>query len=178
MDRKKTEGWAKPIGHDRTSTRRGLTISRCLPFSVSLITYLPCFTCSLLTDGFSNLTFFLQKKYPSSSEIEDPKNQTVDAGFNATFDCAAKGHPMPSITWIKNDDALAVQSYNRIRVAEIFVDDEQIHSQLVIKGVKREDNGKYYCLANNSAGEKASNPAFLSTKDLGETYAQCFLPWH
>ena len=76
---------------------------------------------------------------------------------------------MPSITWIKNDDALAVQSYNRIRVAEIFLDDEQIHSQLVIKGIKREDNGKYYCFANNSAGERASNPAFLSTKDLGET---------
>ena len=78
---------------------------------------------------------------------------------------------MPSITWIKNDDALAVQSYNRNRVAEIFLDDEQIHSQLVIKGVKREDNGKYYCFANNSAGEKASKPAFLSTKDPGETYA-------
>ena len=78
---------------------------------------------------------------------------------------------MPSITWIKNDDALAVQSYNRNRVAEIFLDDEQIHSQLVIKGEKREDNGKYYCFANNSAGEKASKPAFLSTKDPGETYA-------
>ncbi|CAH3104281.1 unnamed protein product [Pocillopora meandrina] len=98
--------------------------------------------------------------------VEDPKNQTVDAGFNATFDCTAKGHPMPSITWIKNDDALAVQSYNRNRVAEIFLDDEQIHSQLVIKGIKREDNGKYYCFANNSAGEKASKTAFLSTKDL------------
>ena len=80
---------------------------------------------------------------------------------------------MPSITWIKNDDALAEQSYNQIRVAEIFVDDEQIHSQLVIKGVKREDNGIYYCFANNSAGEKASKPAFLSTKYLGETYALC-----
>ena len=78
---------------------------------------------------------------------------------------------MPSITWIKNDDAFAVQSFNRIRVAEIFVDDEQIHGQLVIKGVKKEDNGKYYCFANNSAGEKASKPAFLSTKDPGETYA-------
>ena len=85
---------------------------------------------------------------------------------------------MPSITWIKNDDARAVQSDNWTRVAEIFLDEEQIHSQLVIKGVKREDNGKYYCFANNSAGEKASNPAFLSTKDPGETYAQCFLSWH
>ena len=80
---------------------------------------------------------------------------------------------MPSITWIKNDDAFAVQSFNRIRVAEIFVDDEQIHSQLVIKGVKREDNGIYYYLTNNSAGEKASKLAFLSTKDVGKTYALC-----
>ena len=78
---------------------------------------------------------------------------------------------MPSITWIKNDDALAVQSNNWTRVAEIFLDDEQIHSKLVIKGVKREDDGKYYCFTNNSAGEKASKPAFLSTKDPGETYA-------
>ena len=81
---------------------------------------------------------------------------------------------MPSITWIKNDDALAVQSNNWTRVAEIFLDDEQIHSQLVIKGVKREDDGKYYCFTNNSAGEKASYPAFLFTKYLGDTYAQCF----
>ena len=50
---------------------------------------------------------------------------------------------MPSITWIKNVDARAVQSNNWTRVAEIFLDDEQIQSQLVIKGVKREDNGKY-----------------------------------
>ncbi|CAH3104213.1 unnamed protein product [Pocillopora meandrina] len=115
---------------------------------------------------------FLSTKDPASLApeiVEDPKNQTVDAGFNATFDCAAKGHPMPSITWIKNDDALAVQSNNWTRVAEIFLDDEQIHSKLVIKGVKREDNGKYYCFANNSAGEKASKPAFLSTKDLASS---------
>ena len=110
--------------------------------------------------------------------MKDPKNQAVNAGFNATFECAATGHSMPSITWIKNDDALAAQFNNWIREAEIFLDDEQIHSQLVIKGVKREDNGKYYCFANNSAGEKASKPAFLSTKYLGETYAQFFLSWH
>ena len=30
MDRKKTEAWPKPIGHDRICIRRGLTISRCL----------------------------------------------------------------------------------------------------------------------------------------------------
>ena len=109
--------------------------------------------------------------------LEDHKNQTVDAGFNATFNCAAKGHPMPSITWIQNDDALAVQLNLRIQETDIFLDDEQIHSLLVIKDVKREYNGKYYCFSNNNR-EKASKPAFLSTKDLGETYALYFLSWH
>ncbi|PFX16334.1 Fibroblast growth factor receptor 4 [Stylophora pistillata] len=98
--------------------------------------------------------------------VEDPKNQTVDAGFNITFNCTAKGHPMPSIKWIKNDNSLAIRSNPRINVSQTDLDDVQIHSQLIIKDVKREDNGKYHCLANNSEGEKASNPAFLSTKDL------------
>ena len=71
---------------------------------------------------------------------------------------------MPSITWIKNDDALAAQFNNWIREAEIFLDDEQIHSQLVIKGVQREDNGKYYCFVNNSAGEKSIKAGILVYK--------------
>ena len=33
---------------------------------------------------------------------------------------------------------------------------------------KKEYKGKYYCVANDTAGEKASNPAFLSIEDLGE----------
>ena len=106
--------------------------------------------------------------------VEDPKNQTVDAGFNITFNCTAKGHPMPSIKWIKNDNSLAVRSNPRINVSQTVLDNVQIHSQLIIEDVKREDDGKYHCLANNSEGEKASNPAFLSTKDLGETPALYF----
>ncbi|XP_022777568.1 protein sax-3-like [Stylophora pistillata] len=100
--------------------------------------------------------------------VEDPKNQTVDAGFNITFNCTAKGHPMPSLKWIKNDNSLAVRSNPRINVSQTFLDNVQIHSQLIIEDLKREDNGKYHCLANNSEGEKASNPAFLSTKDLDD----------
>ena len=103
--------------------------------------------------------------------VEDPKNQTVVAGFNVTLNCTAKGSPMPSITWIKNNDPLAVQSNPRIKYIQTVHDDKQIHSQLVIEGAKKEDKGKYHCVANNTVGEKASNPAFLSIEDLGETYA-------
>lgn len=92
---------------------------------------------------------------------------------------------MPSITWMKNDDALiylddalVVHSNLRTKVAKIFLDDKQIHSKLVVKGVKREDNRKYYCFAINSGEEEPSKPVFLSTKDLSETRALYFLSWH
>ena len=75
---------------------------------------------------------------------------------------------MPSITWIKNNDPLAIQSNPRIKYIQTALDDKQIHSQLVIEDAKKEDKGKYYYVANDTAGEKASNPAFLSTEDLGE----------
>ena len=111
--------------------------------------------------------------------VEDPKNQTVVAGFNLTLNCTAKGSPMPSITWIKNNDLLAVQSSPRVKDIEAVLDDKQIHSQLVIEDAKKNDEGKYHCVANNTAGEKASNLAFLFIKDLGETYAVYFLlTWH
>ena len=100
--------------------------------------------------------------------VEDPKNQTVVAGFNVTLNCTAKGSPMPSITWIKNNDPLAIQSNPRIKYIQNALDDKQIHSQLVIEDAKKEYKGKYYYVANDTAGEKASNPAFLSTEDLGE----------
>ena len=103
--------------------------------------------------------------------VEDPKNQTVVAGFNVTLNCTAKGSPMPSITWIKNNDPLAIQSNPRIKYIKTTLDDKKIHSQLVIEDAKKEDKGKYHCLANNTVGEKTSNPAFLSIEDLGETYA-------
>ena len=111
--------------------------------------------------------------------VEDPKNQTVVAGFNVTLNCTAKGSPMPSITWIKDNDPLAIQSNPRIKYIKTALDDKQIHSQLVIEDAKKKDEGKYHCVANNTVGEKASNPAFLSIEDLGETYAVYYLlTWH
>ncbi|CAH3144667.1 unnamed protein product [Pocillopora meandrina] len=129
----------------------------------------------------SNPAFLFVKDlaFLAPETVEDPKNQTVVAGFNLTLNCTAKGSPMPSITWIKNNDSLAIQSNPRIKYIKTALDDKQIHSQLVIEDAKKEDKGKYHCVANNTAGEKASDPAFLSIEDLSETYAvYYFLTWH
>ena len=96
-------------------------------------------------------------------------NKSAVIGSNVTLNCTATGRPTPTITWIKNNDSYAVQSNSRANVIPTPLDDKTIHSQLLITGVKKEDGGKYQCIAQNSAGDIASKGAFLSIKDLGAT---------
>ncbi|XP_058970038.2 vascular endothelial growth factor receptor 2 isoform X3 [Pocillopora verrucosa] len=95
--------------------------------------------------------------------VENPKNQSVFIGSNVTFNCTAMGLPTPAISWMKNNDSYAVTSNVRARVVS---DNKNNHSQLIITEVKIEDNGKYKCVASNSAGEKTSSAAFLYIKEL------------
>ena len=67
-------------------------------------------------------------------------------GSNVTFNCSAAGLPKPNITWVKNNNSNAANSNPRARVIPILLDDKNImQSQLSIRGVKEEDDGKYYC---------------------------------
>ena len=62
----------------------------------------------------------------------------------------------------------AANSNPRARVIPILLNDKNImQSQLSIRGVKEEDDGKYYCYTR-SAGEIAPTFAFLFIKQLGE----------
>ena len=98
--------------------------------------------------------------------IEDPKSQSAVIGSSVTLNCTATGRPKPTIRWIKNNDSYAVQSNPRAKVI-LVSGDKNIHSQLLITGIKKEDDDKYQCVADNSAGEKTSKVAFLHIKDLG-----------
>ena len=102
--------------------------------------------------------------YCNSTDIQMPEftdvpvNQTAPIGATVTFNCSVSGHPKPTITWMKENDSHSVQSSPR---AEIITDVDKGLSQLVITGVTSEDYGKYQCVANNSAGVKESQVAFL-----------------
>ena len=103
--------------------------------------------------------------------VENPKNQSAFVGSNVTFNCTAMGLPTPVISWMKNNDLCAVTSNMRARVVP---ENKSNHSQLIITEVKMEDNGKYKCVASNSAGEKTSSAAFLYIKELGKTPLHCW----
>ena len=96
-------------------------------------------------------------------------NKSAVIGSNVTLNCTATGRPKPTITWIKNNDSYAVQFNPRTKVIPTPLDDKTIHSQLLITGMKKEDGGKYQCIAQNGAGKIASKAAFLSIKDLSES---------
>ena len=103
--------------------------------------------------------------------VENPKNQSAFTGSNVTFNCTVIGLPTPAISWMKNNDSYAVTSNVRARVVS---DNKNNHSQLIITEVKIEDNGKYQCVASNSAGERTSSAAFLYIKELGKTPLHCW----
>ena len=103
--------------------------------------------------------------------VENPKNQSVSIGSNVTFNCTAMGLPTPAISWMKNNDSYAVTSNVR---AMVVPENKNDHSQLIITEVKMEDNGKYQCVASNSAGERTSSVAFLYIKELGKTPLHCW----
>lgn len=94
--------------------------------------------------------------------VENPMNQSVFIGSNVTFNCTATGIPTPAISWMKNNDSSEVTSNVRANVQG----DKNNHSRLIITEVKKEDSGRYQCVATNSAGKRTSSEAFLHTEDL------------
>lgn len=92
-------------------------------------------------------------------------NQTADLGSNVTFSCAVTGHPKPEITWAKDNDLYSLEFNPR---AKVTANGGRSLSQLVMTGIKSEDYGKYHCVANNSAGVKASRGAFLFPRTAGK----------
>ena len=72
---------------------------------------------------------------------------------------------------MKNDDPYALQTNPRVEEKVILLDNKTVRSQLLLKGTKMEDIGKYNCVANNSAGERVSRVSSLFTEDLGKRHS-------
>uniref|UniRef100_A0A7N4PB08 Ig-like domain-containing protein n=1 Tax=Sarcophilus harrisii TaxID=9305 RepID=A0A7N4PB08_SARHA len=96
-----------------------------------------------------------------------PQLRVVEKARTATMLCAAGGNPDPEISWFK--DFLPVDpaaSNGRIK---------QLRSgALQIENSEESDQGKYECVATNSAGTRYSAPAnlYVRGKDTGRAPAE------
>ncbi|XP_077306814.1 receptor-type tyrosine-protein phosphatase F isoform X10 [Lithobates pipiens] len=104
----------------------------------------------------AKLTVLEEEQLPHGFPVIDmgPQLKVVERTRTATMLCAASGNPDPEITWYK--DFLPVDTANsngRIK---------QLRSGgLQIENSEESDQGKYECVATNSAGTRYSAPANL-----------------
>ncbi|XP_069001931.1 neural cell adhesion molecule 1a isoform X7 [Embiotoca jacksoni] len=73
-------------------------------------------------------------------------NATADIGSFALLACDADGFPEPTVTWTHNNAVLETGDKYSLN---------EDGSELVIKDVKKVDEGDYTCIASNKAGEKS-----------------------
>ena len=75
-----------------------------------------------------------------------PRDKTVLEADNVTFHCNANGNPVPKISWIKDGKAVASGD------------------TLSIINTKRNQSGKYWCLAENGLNMTANASADLDVQ--------------
>ncbi|XP_043833004.1 receptor-type tyrosine-protein phosphatase S isoform X15 [Dromiciops gliroides] len=99
-----------------------------------------------------------------------PQLKVVERTRTATMLCAASGNPDPEITWFKDFLPVDPSSSNgRIKQlrSETF-ESTPIRGALQIESSEETDQGKYECVASNSAGVRYSSPANLYVRELRE----------
>ncbi|XP_038660224.1 receptor-type tyrosine-protein phosphatase S isoform X25 [Scyliorhinus canicula] len=95
-----------------------------------------------------------------------PQLKVVERTRTATMLCAASGNPDPEITWFK--DFLPVDTSSTGRIKQLRSGGTPIRGALQIDNSEESDQGKYECVATNSAGTRYSAPANLYVRELRE----------
>ncbi|XP_041435757.1 receptor-type tyrosine-protein phosphatase S isoform X10 [Xenopus laevis] len=113
----------------------------------------------------AKLTVLREDQLPSGFPNIDmgPQLKVVERTRTATMLCAASGNPDPEITWFKDflpvDPASSNGRIKQLR-SETF-ENTPIRGALQIENSEETDQGKYECVATNSAGVRYSSPANL-----------------
>ncbi|XP_031751424.1 receptor-type tyrosine-protein phosphatase delta isoform X34 [Xenopus tropicalis] len=113
----------------------------------------------------TRLTVLREDQIPRGFPTIDmgPQLKVVERTRTATMLCAASGNPDPEITWFK--DYLPVDtSNNNGRIKQLrseSIGGTPIRGALQIEQSEESDQGKYECVATNSAGTRYSAPANL-----------------
>ncbi|XP_051480825.1 receptor-type tyrosine-protein phosphatase F isoform X10 [Apus apus] len=89
-----------------------------------------------------------------------PQLKVVEKARTATMLCAASGNPDPEISWFKDFLPVDTATSNG-RIKQLRSGGTPIRGALQIENSKESDQGKYECVATNSAGTRYSAPANL-----------------
>ncbi|XP_067368622.1 protein tyrosine phosphatase receptor type Fa isoform X21 [Channa argus] len=96
-----------------------------------------------------------------------PQLKVVEKTRTATMLCAASGNPDPEIYWFKDFLPVDISSSNG-RIKQLRSGGTPIRGALQIENSEESDQGKYECVAVNSAGTRYSAPANLYVRDQRE----------
>ncbi|XP_041085317.1 receptor-type tyrosine-protein phosphatase S-like isoform X10 [Polyodon spathula] len=113
----------------------------------------------------AKLSILREDQLPSGFPNIDmgPQLKVVERTRTATMLCAASGNPDPEITWFKDflpiDPNMSNGRIKQLR-SEAF-EGTPIRGALQIENSEETDQGKYECVASNSAGVRYSSPANL-----------------
>ncbi|XP_077379773.1 receptor-type tyrosine-protein phosphatase F isoform X9 [Festucalex cinctus] len=110
----------------------------------------------------AKLTVFEENQIPHGFPTIDmgPQLKVVERTRTATMLCAASGNPDPEITWFKDMLPVDISSSNG-RIRQLHSGGTPIRGALQIENSEESDQGKYECIATNSAGTRYSAPANL-----------------
>ncbi|XP_034470602.1 receptor-type tyrosine-protein phosphatase F isoform X12 [Hippoglossus hippoglossus] len=110
----------------------------------------------------AKLTVLEENQVPHGFPTIDmgPQLKVVEKTRTATMLCAAGGNPDPEITWFKDMLPVDISSSNG-RIKQLRSGGTPIRGALQIENSEESDQGKYECVAMNSAGTRYSSPANL-----------------
>lgn len=93
-----------------------------------------------------------------------PKLLTADMEDNVGLSCfPPEGNPKPSIHWTKDGSVLNLSS------AKYSLDPSGV---LLVKGLNKDDEGRYECIVSNEAGTRTDSPVTLKVEDAPEDYVE------
>ncbi|XP_076600758.1 receptor-type tyrosine-protein phosphatase F isoform X9 [Chaetodon auriga] len=110
----------------------------------------------------AKLTVLEENQIPHGFPTIDmgPQLKVVEKTRTATMLCAASGNPDPEISWFKDMLPVDISSSNG-RIKQLRSGGTPIRGALQIENSEESDQGKYECVAMNSAGTRYSSPANL-----------------